>query len=95
MDKLTRLLARITVALLLTFSGGQAMAIEEPDYAAVREGLGFELRRYAPQLLAETELLVAPRKTGSAAGFSRSTSPRRRGHCRISILSRLAVANIV
>ncbi|MBK1706477.1 hypothetical protein [Halochromatium glycolicum] len=64
MDKLTRLLARITVALLLTFSGGQAMAIEEPDYAAVREGRGFELRRYA-RSLTHRGRLVQPR--GSAA----------------------------
>ena len=32
------------------------MAIEEPGYAIVREGPDFELRRYQPQLLAETEV---------------------------------------
>jgi hypothetical protein len=67
MDKLTRLLARITVAFLLTFSGGQAMAIEEPDYAVVREGAGFELRRYGPQLLAETEVQGRFDKVGGDA----------------------------
>ena len=32
------------------------MAIEEPAYTVVREGPGFELRRYQPQLLAETDV---------------------------------------
>ncbi|EIC23817.1 SOUL family heme-binding protein [Thiorhodovibrio frisius] len=32
------------------------MATEEPAYTLVREGPDFELRRYAPQLLAETEV---------------------------------------
>jgi hypothetical protein len=42
--------------MVLVMFGGVAMAIEEPGYAVVREGPDFELRRYQPQLLAETEV---------------------------------------
>lgn len=44
------------VALLLTLPGGKAMAIEEPAYETVRQGPVFELRRYRPFLLAETQV---------------------------------------
>jgi hypothetical protein len=44
------------LAVVLVMFAGVAMAIEEPGYAVVREGPDFELRRYQPQLLAETEV---------------------------------------
>ncbi len=62
-----QLLTRIALAMLLAFWGGQAMAIEEPAYEVVREGPGFELRRYPPQLLAETEVQDHFDKVGGTA----------------------------
>ncbi len=47
---------RVVLATLLVLFGANAMAIEEPAYKIVREGPDFELRRYQPQLLAETEV---------------------------------------
>ena len=60
-------LMSIALAMLLAFWGGQAMAIEEPAYEVVREGSGFELRRYPPQLLAETEVQGRFDKVGGSA----------------------------
>jgi len=57
----------IALTMLLTFWGGQAMAIEEPAYEVVREGPGFELRRYPPQRLAETEVQGRFDKVGGKA----------------------------
>lgn len=62
-----RLLTRIGLAMLLAFLGGQVMATEEPAYEVVREGQGFELRRYEPQLLAETEVKGRFDKVGGNA----------------------------
>jgi hypothetical protein len=43
------------------------MAIEEPAYQVVREGPEFELRRYQPQLLAETKVQGRFDKVGGKA----------------------------
>jgi hypothetical protein len=67
MNRHTQRLTRITLTMLLMFWGGQAMAIEEPGYEVVREGPVFELRRYQPQLLAETEVQGRFDKVGGKA----------------------------
>ncbi len=48
--------SRAALAGSLVLLGGYAMATEEPAYTVTREGPDFELRRYQPQLLAETEV---------------------------------------
>jgi len=67
MNRHNRLLTRIALAMLLTVWGGHAMATEEPPYEVVREDSGFELRRYQPQLLAETEVQGRFDKVGGKA----------------------------
>jgi hypothetical protein len=47
---------QIYIGIILLLAGGTAMATEEPRYEVVRQFETFELRRYAPQLLAETEI---------------------------------------
>jgi len=44
----------IFVAFMLLFSGEAAFAYEQPKYEIVKIYKGFELRRYAPYIVAET-----------------------------------------
>jgi len=67
MSRHKRPLAGIALVMLLAFWGGQAMAIEEPSYEILREAPGFELRRYQPQLVAETEVQGRFDKVGGDA----------------------------
>jgi hypothetical protein len=50
------ILLGLVLALQGLLLGGPVMATEEPNYSLVSEGSVFEIRRYAPQLLAETEV---------------------------------------
>ncbi len=46
----------LVCAVLMSFGGTEAMAVEEPDYTVVRTFADFELRRYPPYAVAETEV---------------------------------------
>lgn len=49
-------LARLLILFSVLLTGSKAMALEQPDYRLVATYPEFELRRYAPYLVAETEV---------------------------------------
>lgn len=60
-------LLTLSLWLFALLPGGHAMAIEEPEYQIVRATEDFELRRYEPQLLAETDVRGGFDKVGGKA----------------------------
>ncbi|WP_435950657.1 SOUL family heme-binding protein [Psychrobacter sp. DM8] len=52
----------------LLFLSGAAMAVEEPDYTVLSQDDDFELRRYAPQLVAQT-WVTGDQKDAGNKGF--------------------------
>jgi hypothetical protein len=59
--------ARILMLLPLLLTGSNAMALEQPDYRLVETYPEFELRRYLPYLVAETEVSGDFEKVGNQA----------------------------
>jgi hypothetical protein len=64
----TRLLASVAAAVVTGLTTPMAGAIEEPRYAVVREYDGFEIREYAPYLVAEV-LVPGPAEDAGNQGF--------------------------
>lgn len=60
----------VVLAWAAAFGGGVAMAIENPRYAVVRKFPEFELRDYAPYLVAETDV-EGRREEAGYEGFRR------------------------
>ena len=44
------------MSLIFTIAGGSLMAFEEPDYKVIAKYDNFEIRKYSPYLIAETEV---------------------------------------
>ena len=55
------------IIVLFLFYGGMAMAYEQPKYDIVKQYSGFELRRYAPYIVAETVVSGAFDEVGNEA----------------------------
>jgi len=57
--------------LLLNLAKDSAMATEEPQYAVIKTDGDFEIRRYAPYIVAETVVTDADQESGTNVGFRR------------------------
>jgi hypothetical protein len=62
-----RQLVHLLILLPILLAGSNAMALEEPQYRLVATYPDFELRRYAPYLVAETEVSGDFEKVGNQA----------------------------
>lgn len=60
-------LKQLIAGVILLLAGGPALATEEPRYEVVKQYEAFELRRYAPQLRAETEVTGEFESAGNQA----------------------------
>ena len=61
---------RVFLASVLVLFAGSAMAIEEPEFELIEKAGSFELREYAPRIVAET-LVSGAFKDASGEGFKR------------------------
>ncbi|MBK6907230.1 MAG: heme-binding protein [Rhodocyclaceae bacterium] len=62
------ILLNVLIALAITFTVGTAHSIEEPNYVVVRQYQGFEVREYAPYLVAEVSV-PGPASEAGNQGF--------------------------
>lgn len=61
---------RLLISLFVFLFAGVAMAIEEPKYNVIEQSGDFELREYAPKIIAET-VISGDLDDASSAGFKR------------------------
>ncbi len=84
--------------LLTLFLAGYAMAIEEPEFTTIETSGDFELRQYAPMIVAET-LVEGSMDDASGAGFRRiadyifgNNTARTGGNAEISMTAPVTMA---
>jgi len=61
------MIQRILIAFVFLSHGGVAMALEEPDYDVVDKTDTYEIRHYAPYIVAEVDVDAPARKAGNSA----------------------------